>query len=300
MPEIGDAVEAWPDGRDAETESTMQIVNVEQAAAWDGPQGDIWVAREEALNAALVAHTDVLFDAADVRASDRVLDVGCGTGHTTRECARRAVDGDALGVDLSSAMLERARERAAADGLRNVTFEQGDAQVHGFPDAGFDLVLSRFGVMFFADPGAAFANLARAAASGGRFMAIVWQAVERNPWVGLPRAALALGRELPPLPPDAPGPMGLANADRTRRILADAGWSDVELDDVVVPYRFGADVDSATTHAREVGMMRAVLEGLDDDETARAIDALHAVMAEHATPAGVVLDSRVWVVRAVR
>jgi hypothetical protein len=131
-------------------------------------------------------------------------------------------------------------------------------------------------------------------------VAIVWQAVERNPWVALPRAALALGRELPPLPPDAPGPMGLADAARTRRIFGDAGWSDVELDDVAVPYRFGDDVESATEHAREVGFMRALLDGLDADETARAVDALRSVMAEHATPEGVVLDSRVWVVRAVR
>jgi SAM-dependent methyltransferase len=270
------------------------------AAAWDGPQGDLWVAREEALNGALVLHTEVLFAAADVRASDHLLDVGCGTGETTRRCARQASDGDALGVDLSSAMLQRARERAEAEGLRNVTFEQGDCQVHPFPPEQFDLVVSRFGVMFFADPVAAFANLAGATAPGGRFVAIVWQSVERNDWVALPRIALALGRELPPLPTDAPGPMGLADPDRTRRILGDAGWSDVQLDEATVPYEFGPDVESATTHARDVGFMRALLEGLDDAQTEAAVDALRAVMAEHAAPDGVRLDSRIWVVQAVR
>jgi SAM-dependent methyltransferase len=277
-----------------------EIVNVDQAAAWDGPQGDVWVAREDALNAALVPHTEVLFSAAAVRRTDRVLDVGCGTGQTTRECARRAADGDALGVDLSSAMLARGRERAEADGLRNVTFEQGDAQVHPFPSERFDLVVSRFGVMFFADPVAAFANLHRASAPGGRLTVIVWQAVERNEWVALPRAALALGRDLPPLPTDAPGPMGLADADRTRGILVDAGWSDVELDEASVPYEFGPDVESAVAHAREVGFMRALLEGLDDEQTRQAVDELRAVMTEHASPDGVRLDSRIWVVRAVR
>ncbi len=197
-------------------------------------------------------------------------------------------------------MLARARERAAADGLHNVTFEQGDAQVHPFAAARYDLVVSRFGVMFFADPVAAFTNLRRATASGGRLVAIVWQSVERNPWVALPRAALALGRELPPLPSDAPGPMGLADADRTRRILADAGWSAVELDDVAVSYRFGPDVDAATEHAREVGFMRALLEGLDDAQTEEAVEQLRAVMADHASSDGVRLDSRIWVVRAVR
>ncbi len=277
-----------------------EIVNVEQAAAWDGPQGDVWVAREDALNASLVAHTEVLLGAADVRATDRVLDVGCGTGQTTRACARRAVGGDVVGVDLSSAMLQRARERAEADGLHNVVFEQGDAQVHPFPVERFDLVMSRFGVMFFADPVTAFANLHRATAPGGRLAAVVWQPVERNDWIALPRAALALGRELPSIPTDAPGPMGLADPDRTCRILADAGWSDVHLDDVAVPYRYGADVESATTHARDVGMLRALLEGLDDRQTEQAVDALRAVMAEHDSHHGVRLDSRIWVVRAVR
>jgi SAM-dependent methyltransferase len=277
-----------------------EIVNVEQAASWDGPSGAAWVAREQFQNAALAAHTELLMAAASVQPSDHVLDVGCGTGDTTRTCARLAADGDAHGVDLSTAMLARVRERAAAEGVTNVTFEQADAQVHPFPDARFDLVLSRFGVMFFADPVAAFGNLARAAAPGGRFVAVVWQAVERNEWIALPRAALALGRELPPIPTDAPGPLGLADPDRVRRVLTDAGWTDVQLDDVAVPYRFGPDVESATVHARDVGFFRALFDGLDDDQTSRAVDALRAVMAEHDSPDGVRLDSRTWVVRAVR
>src|SRR5215510_14127013 len=227
-----------------------EIANLDQAAAWDGPQGDLWVEREEMLNASLVPHTEALLAAADVGRSDRVLDVGCGTGATTRACARRAADGDALGVDLSTAMLRRARERAASEGVQNVTFEHGDAQVHPFPEARFDLVVSRFGVMFFADPVAAFANLRRATAPGGRFAAVVWQGVERNEWIALPREALALGGEIPPIAPD------------------------VQIDDAAVPYVFGPDVESAVAHARNVGMVRALLEGLDDERAERAIDAL--------------------------
>src|SRR5215213_4432636 len=100
------------------------IVNVEQAAAWDGPSGDAWVAREEFQNAALAAHTEAMLAAADVQPTDHVLDVGCGTGDTTRQAARLATDGDALGVDLSTGMLARGRERAAEERLTNVTFEQ--------------------------------------------------------------------------------------------------------------------------------------------------------------------------------
>jgi SAM-dependent methyltransferase len=277
-----------------------EIANIEQAASWDGPQGDVWVAREAALNAALVVHTEHLFAAADVDRADRVLDVGCGTGDTTRRSAREAADGHALGVDLSSAMLERAREHAAADGVGNVTFEHGDAQVHPFETASFDLVLSRFGVMFFADPTAAFTNLARATKPGGRLAAVVWQPVEQNEWVSAPRVALACGKDVAPVVDDVPGAFGLADPDRLRGILKDAGWSSVHLDGVGVPYNFGADPESATAGACEVGVIRGVLDALDDDEKPRALDALHTLMADHATPDGVLLDSEIWVVTAVR
>ncbi|HEU5308769.1 MAG TPA: methyltransferase domain-containing protein [Acidimicrobiia bacterium] len=277
-----------------------EIVNVEQAASWDGPSGAAWVAREQFQNAALAAHTELLMAAASVQPADHVLDVGCGTGDTTRTCARLAADGDAHGVDLSTAMLARARERAAAEGVTNVTFEQADAQVHRFPDARFDLVLSRFGVMFFADPLAAFANLARASRPGARFAAVVWQPVARNAWLQVPRAALAIGRELPPVPEDVPGPFGLADADRVHRILGQAGWSDVHLDDARVSYDYGTDPATAARHASEIGVLRGLLQDLDDAQTTRAMAALTDAMVEHHTAEGVHLDSRVWVVSAVR
>jgi SAM-dependent methyltransferase len=277
-----------------------EIANIEQAAAWDGPSGDAWVAREAFQNVALAGHSERLLTAAAVEATDRVLDVGCGTGATTRAAARQAGDGNALGVDLSRAMLARARERAAADGIVNATFEHVDAQVHSFAEGHFDVVISRFGVMFFSDAVAAFANLARATVPGGRLAVVTWQPYARNEWVSVPRTALALGRPLPPIPEDVPGPFGLADPDRVRRILGDAGWSDVQLDDVQVPYDYGADPTTAAQHASEIGVLRALLEDLDDAQRARAMDALTTVMAERATSEGVRLDSRAWVVRAVR
>lgn len=276
-----------------------EIVNVEQAAAWDGPSGAAWVAREQFQNAALAAHTDALFTAADVQTTDRVLDVGCGTGDTTRAAARRAPDGAAHGVDLSRAMLARARQRAEAAGLTNATFEQADAQVHDFGDERYDVLISRFGVMFFADPVAAFGNLRRATRPGGRLAMAVWQPVAGNEWVELPRAALALGRDLPPIAEDVPGPFGLAGPDRTRRLFVDAGWSDVHVDDVRVPYDFGADPESAARHASEIGILRTLLDGLDDAQSARAMEGLTEVLASHASRGRVLLDSRIWVVRAV-
>ncbi len=197
-------------------------------------------------------------------------------------------------------MLARARERATEDGLTHVTFEEADAEVHPFGDARFDVVISRFGVMFFGDPVVAFANLARATVPGGRLAVVVWQPAAGNEWMQVPRAALAIGRDVPPIPEDVPGPFGLADPDRARRILTDAGWSDVRFDDVQVPYDYGADPETAAQHASEIGVMRVLLEGLDEAQTAQAMDALTAAMRAHATNDGVVLDSRIWVVSAVR
>jgi SAM-dependent methyltransferase len=276
------------------------IVNVDQAAAWDGPSGARWVAREEFQNAALAGPTEHLLAAATIQPTDHVLDVGCGTGATTRRAARAAADGDALGVDLSTAMLARARERATAEGIANVTFERADAQVHPFGAGMFDRVISRFGVMFFADPVAAFANLARATRAGGRLAVVVWQGFARNEWVRLPHQVLSVGRDVPPPPDDVPGAFGLADPDRLRHILAEAGWNDLETDDVAVAYRYGADPATAAQHASDIGVLRELYQGLDDEQQARAMGALTEAMAAHATGDGVHLDARIWVVKAVR
>jgi hypothetical protein len=154
--------------------------------------------------------------------------------------------------------------------------------------------------MFFGDPVAAFTNLAATTAPGGRLAMIVWQPFERNEWVRVPRAALAMGRELPPVVDDAPGAFGLADPDRVRHVLHAAGFTEAELVDVAVPFWFGPDVETATGLAREIGVVSGALTDLDDDETARALDALRHALAEHATSDGVALESRAWVVHAVR
>jgi SAM-dependent methyltransferase len=197
-------------------------------------------------------------------------------------------------------MLERARQRAAEADLTNVDFEQADAQVHPFAPDAHDLVLSRFGVMFFADPVAAFTNLLRTTKPGGRLVAVVWQPVARNQWVTLPSTALAIGRSLPPIPDDVPGAFGLADPDRVRTILTAAGFTDVSLEDLAAPFWLGPDVEAAVGLAREIGVLRGAFEGLDADDTARALDALRDALASHHSANGVTLDSRAWVIRAVR
>jgi SAM-dependent methyltransferase len=277
-----------------------EIVNVDQAAAWDGPSGDAWVRREQMQNEALRAYSERLFDVAAVAPADRVLDVGCGTGDTTRQCARLAVDGGAVGVDLSAAMLDRARERAADEGLTNAEFVQADAQVHAFPPASFDLVVSRFGVMYFGDPVAAFTNIARATAPGGRLAAVVWQDFARNEWVTEPWAALAMGRAIPTPPAGSIGPFGFADPDHVRAVLDAAGFTNVQLEDFAAPFWLGADADTAVKFACEIGVMHPLLADLDADATARATEALRAVVVAHESERGVELDSRTWIVTANR
>src|SRR5215212_5111433 len=182
------------------------VANVEQAAAWNGDDGRDWTEYEAQFNATLLRQTPYLMDAASIQMTDRVLDVGCGCGETTRLAGRSAWDGHAHGIDLSGPMLERAAAHAQAEGLTNVTFEQGDAQVHPFTPDSYDVAISRYGAMFFGDQAAAFRNIARALQPGGRIAILTWQPLDLNPWMQAIRQALAAGRELPTPPAGGVGP----------------------------------------------------------------------------------------------
>src|SRR6185369_15072156 len=168
-------------------------------------------------------------DAAAVAAGERVLDVGCGCGSTTIELARRAgPTGHVVGADISGPMLADARARTAAAGLGNVELVHADAQTHAFPPSAFDLVFSRFGVMFFADPTAAFANLRGALRPGGRLAFVCWRSLPENPWMAVPLMAALQHLPPPTIPgPEDPGPFSFADRGRVERILGGAGWSDV-------------------------------------------------------------------------
>ena len=164
-----------------------------------------------------LATTRRLFDAADVRVDHQVLDVGCGTGGIARQAARLAAAGHVRGVDLSRRMLDVGRALAAAEGLRNITFEQADAQVHPFPRRFHDRVLSCTGAMFFGDPGEAFANLRGSLVEGGRLVMLTWQPAARQEWFSAFTSALT-GRTIEP-GPDVPGPFSLSEPDRIQQVL---------------------------------------------------------------------------------
>jgi ubiquinone/menaquinone biosynthesis C-methylase UbiE len=272
--------------------------NREQLHAWDGDEGAYWAAHPDHFERALDRYDEAFSAAAAAGAADRVLDVGCGTGKTTRNAARAATDGSVLGVDLSSAMLAVARQRATAEGLHNVRFEQADAQIHLFEPGSFDVAMGCTSVMFFGDRVAGLANIGRALRPGGRLVQLTWQPFPQQEWIREFSTALAAGRGLPTPPPEAPGPFTLADPEVIRSVVDAAGYTDLTLEDHREPMWFGADADDA--YALVLGLLGWMLEGLDDAGRAAAQDALRATIDTHVTPDGVVYDSAAWIIRATR
>ena len=279
--------------------------NDEQFEYWNGPEGQHWVDRDTLFDVMLAPFVDPLLDAAAIATTDQVLDIGCGNGATTRAAARRAANGRAVGVDISALMVTRARERADDEGVDNVEFVHADAQDHEFAgDAGsFDVVISRFGVMFFADPVAAFANLAAMLRPGGRVAFVCWQSLFANQWVAVPGAALVpvVGAPDPP-PPDAPGPFSFADRDRVHSILDTAGFTTIEIDDLHVPVLVGGGLplDEAVAFLGEGGMGKRFLGDADAPTRERGLAAVREAYEPFATAEGVRLDSAAWLVRASR
>jgi SAM-dependent methyltransferase len=272
--------------------------NEAQRDAWDGETGAFWADHIDRFEAVGAAHGRAFLDAAAVAAGETVLDVGCGAGRTTLDLAPGAAPGTVIGVDLSTRLLAIARARAAAAGLHTVSFVHADAQVHPFPAARTDLVVSRHGTMFFADPAAAFANLARALRPGGRMVLLTWQGIEHQEWLRSFRTVLAAGREVTFPPPHGPSPLSLSDPDRVRALLEDAGFADVELDGHRAPMVFGADPDDALGYV--AGMQSGLLDDLDPGTRADALAALHADLVAHHDVRGVRYDSATWIVRARR
>jgi SAM-dependent methyltransferase len=250
-------------------------------------------------DAELRLHNEVLRRACRIQRHEHVLDIGCGTGQTTRDAARMAPAGSALGVDISAPAIERARELARAERLPNVTFDQGDAQIHHFLPGHFDLALSRFGTMFFDDSVAAFANIGRALRPAGRLVMMVWQRHEENEWsVSIERALR--GREGAALAPEAPDPFSLADPATVEGILDAAGFSNVTFTDIREPVYFGEDVAAALTWVRGFASTSDVLKHLDRASPAGAIERLRETLASRARDDGVWFDSRAWLVAARR
>lgn len=268
--------------------------NAEQARAWDGGEVELWAAHHQTFESTLARYHPGLIDAADVRVDHQVLDVGCGTGGIARQVARLAAAGHVRGVDLSRRMLDVGRALAAAEGLRNITFEQADAQVHPFPRRFHDRVLSCTGAMFFGDPGEAFANLRGSLVEGGQLVMLTWQPAARQEWFSAFTSALT-GRNIDP-GPDVPGPFSLSEPDRIQQVLRRAGFTDVECTGVTESTTYGRTADDA--HTLLLALMGWTLDGFSARQRVGAEQKLWDTLASHDAGDGIWYDSAAWLVTA--
>ena len=272
------------------------------ADGWDGDEAQHWVTEADRYDGQLAPYRDLLLNRLCLAASDVVLDVGCGCGATTIDAAR--LSAAAVGVDVSVAMLAVARRRAGAADIANVEFVAGDAAHHQFVAEAFHAVVSRFGVMFFDDPVAAFTNLRHALRIGGRLVFVCWQGLEANPWLLVPGVAAVAHVPLPPIGGSGgPGMFSLADRDHLTSVVSAAGFSDVDVEPVspAITLGGGGSLDETVEFLLGTGIARALFDGAQPDARRRAIDAVTDVLAEfHEPGCGVVLGSGAWLVSASR
>ncbi len=275
--------------------------NEQQTEQWNGVESNHWVENAERYDRQLAPFADALFERLTLAGMDRVLDIGCGCGATTITAAAQAQH--AVGLDLSGPMLAVARNRAADAGLANVEFVEADAQVHRFVPASFDVVVSRFGVMFFDDPAAAFANLRGALADDGRLVFVCWRPLDANEWLLVPGLAAAAHVALPDLGGEnAPGMFSLADDDAIRAVLGGAGFNTVKMEpfDTTITLGGGGTVDETLDYLLGTGIAHALLDTATPDAREHAIDAVRASLAEHyEAGVGVRLGASAWLVSAL-
>jgi SAM-dependent methyltransferase len=271
--------------------------NRDQSALWNGSAGEAWVSQQGLLDSSFVRFEKLLVDEVAKTGARRVLDVGCGSGATTLAVARHlGTTGSSTGIDISAPLIELARRRAARDPL-NAEFVLADAQTHEFPAGEYDLVVSRFGVMFFEDPVAAFANLRGALRADGNLRVVAFRAASENPFMTTAeRAAAPLLPDVPPRRPGAPGQFAFADRARVQGILAAAGWSAIDLVPIDVPCAFPAS--ELVGYFTQLGPVAPVLRGADAAMRTRVVEILRTAFAPFVRAEEVRFDAACWMISA--
>jgi SAM-dependent methyltransferase len=279
---------------------TGHAENADQIAYWNGPAGQRWAARQAAQDILLGPVAELLVDRAQLTPGERVIDVGCGSGATTIAFAKQvAPSGHALGIDLSEPMLARARA-SAPKGLP-IDFVMADATVYPFDPESFDLLASRFGVMFFADPVLSFANLRKALRPSGRLAFACWREPRENPWMMAPlQAVYQHAPKLPPQGPEDPGPFGFASEERVHRILGSAGFTDIAMEacPLSLDIGIGGGLDAAVQSALEIGPAHRALQEQPPEIVAAATNAIREALAPFVKGDAVALPGSIWIVTA--
>ncbi len=273
--------------------------NAEQVSYWNEISGPKWVALSDTIDAQIAPLGREAMDRAEVRAGERVLDIGCGCGQTTLELAARVgARGRVLGIDVSAPMLRVGRERTEAAGLARVEFIEADAQIQAFERGAADLVFSRFGIMFFSDPGAAFANLLASLRPGGRITFVCWQEIAKNPWMLVPATAVGDLVTLPPAPTlGSSGPFAFADAERVKGLLEGAGFAGVGYASLTPKLRIGVGMtlDGIVDFMLQMGPAGAALREAGEDVIHEARLAAKEALAPYETGDGLSMESAAWV-----
>jgi SAM-dependent methyltransferase len=277
-------------------ENLKPTANAAQIEHWNAVAGKVWARYQELLDRQIESLGLAAIDALKPTKGERVIDIGCGCGQTTLALADRVgTTGSVIGVDISVPMLEVAVRRSRASPSLAVTFRQVDAQTDDLGRGQFDAAFSRFGVMFFADPEAAFTNIRRSLKPGGRLVFICWRSLAENPWMQAPlQAALPFIPPVAPLDPTAPGPFSFAAPDRVRGILANAGFRSIAINPLDAPLG-GADVEQALNLSLNMGPLGTALRQ-HPELTPVVTDAVRDMLSAHLTPNGVVMPAAVWIV----
>ena len=279
------------------SEGQGEAANAAQIDYWNATAGQTWARHQAQLDRQIEPLGLEALRALAARPGERVLDVGCGCGQTTLELAERVgAAGAVTGVDISSPMLAIAQARSVPDGAANPRYLECDAQTADLGQGQYDAVFSRFGVMFFSDPVAAFANLRKALTSAGRLAFVCWRPFSENLWIRAPmEAAQPFLPPSPPMDPTAPGPFAFADPDRVRSILSEAGFSDVTLRAFYTSIG-GSSLEQTVDLAFRVGPLGAVLRE-QPDLAPTVADAVKAALAAYETPSGVFMPAAVWIVQ---